>query len=705
MGIIADLMTHWWLAQVTHADWQARARACRRLGELRATAALEALIARLDDEDAAVRRAACLALAEIGGRYAREALLERLADIDPTVRRASAEALRLMNAGEIVELLDSGSPLEGVTLTGEERASIIPLLRRWATASSHRLRALACVGLGRMGDEEDVPTLIAWASDDTAPVREAAISALGRLREPRALPALIALLRDADAVTRRQACQALGEIGDARALQPLCDILRDAMPDVRAEACRALARLGNPLVAPLLLALLDDLAPAVRWAACEVLGEFGDVRAVELLIARLKDGALEVRCAACRALGRLGDPRAVEPLLELVETMTGDTLTAACAALETLGEGELVAGVRRLLGNAAPGEVAQEMATEARLLRIARRWLESEYPSLRARACAVLAALGATASVLALLEDEAAEVRKAACTAFTTLRAPAAVDALLARLDGDRADIRELACRGLGTQGDAHALPALLRCMGEADLQVRLAACDAIRVLGEPMLGRALRDVMLEKRAARQSLAHLAERGDLRMLGPLTELAYSSGSQAGDTDWVYPTVTLLTRALKPYARTLCCTACMARVEQRTITQGTAVRAEVLTCRVCRRADALTLGINEIVAVLDDDMADAVLVTRGMARVNVRHYDALFDFDRVEVGQASDYTIEQFCMRAGNDTDPVRAPRYRALPVTVRAGTGISENALRVLDHVFGTVVYVSSQGFVVGDEG
>jgi hypothetical protein len=58
---------------------------------------------------------------------------------------------------------------------------------------------------------------------------------------------------------------------------------------------------------------------------------------------------------------------------------------------------------------------------------------------------------------------------------------------------------------------------------------------------------------------------------------------------------------------------------------------------------------------------------------------------------VEIIQASDEDIERFAVQVGNDTDPLRQPRYRQLHCRIGLTCHLSENSLRVLQSVFGVV--------------
>lgn len=65
--------------------------------------------------------------------------------------------------------------------------------------------------------------------------------------------------------------------------------------------------------------------------------------------------------------------------------------------------------------------------------------------------------------------------------------------------------------------------------------------------------------------------------------------------------------------------------------------------------------------------------------------------ALFDFDWVEIVQATDEDVERFAMQVGNDTDPFRRPRYPNMHCVIGPDCNLSENTLRILHRTFGEV--------------
>jgi hypothetical protein len=72
-------------------------------------------------------------------------------------------------------------------------------------------------------------------------------------------------------------------------------------------------------------------------------------------------------------------------------------------------------------------------------------------------------------------------------------------------------------------------------------------------------------------------------------------------------------------------------------------------------------------------------------------VNWLTHRKLFDFDEVEIAQTTDEDVERFAVQVGNDTDPKRKPRYQKMRCVVSSECQLSENTMRILERMFGTV--------------
>jgi hypothetical protein len=110
------------------------------------------------------------------------------------------------------------------------------------------------------------------------------------------------------------------------------------------------------------------------------------------------------------------------------------------------------------------------------------------------------------------------------------------------------------------------------------------------------------------------------------------------------------------------------------------------------CRVCRRSSGLLSCPKGIVAVLDNRWTKKYELREGCLRVNWISHRELFDLDQVEIIRATDEEVERFAVQLGNDTDPVRRPRYEQLPCIIGPDCRLSENSIRILASIFKEVL-------------
>lgn len=110
------------------------------------------------------------------------------------------------------------------------------------------------------------------------------------------------------------------------------------------------------------------------------------------------------------------------------------------------------------------------------------------------------------------------------------------------------------------------------------------------------------------------------------------------------------------------------------------------------CRACHQSREFLDWSGEVVAVLDAGMSDERRERAGVLRVNYLARGSVFDFDRVDIVQATDAEVERFAVQVGNDTDEFRRPRYRQMTCAVSSQCGLSENTMRILRSMFGEVV-------------
>ncbi|HSL11880.1 MAG TPA: HEAT repeat domain-containing protein [Actinomycetota bacterium] len=197
-------------------------------------------------------------------------------------------------------------------------------------------------------DASAVRVALAGLDDDDVRVRRVAAVALGDLGDPAALPALTEASRDRDAEVRANAIDAVAGLGGNDPAQGvLTEALRDRDPRVRVAAAEALARSGDQAA----IGVLEELAaaPAVeeRVLALRAMGRVAGSRSADVVAARLVDEAPAVRAQALRAAASIDPAGALDAALAATADPSRLVRDAAADALTTIGE----AAVPALVGS------------------------------------------------------------------------------------------------------------------------------------------------------------------------------------------------------------------------------------------------------------------------------------------------------------------------------------------------------------------
>jgi HEAT repeat protein len=255
---LREVLRHWGSLDdaVSSTRSRSRVRRCRghyRLGVLAEPAALDAVLAGLDDRDFAVRRTAMIALGSFPepvvidhllGAAAAEPRLRRdfLASVDrigsaavPTLRRALNRSLSDTAGGDRRGFLAA----EALGLVGAVAA--VPTLERALEGSSVELKIACMHALGQLGAPSSVVALSGPLGHSNPDVRRVAADALGLVGGVWAVPALLAVLHDDSIEVARAAANALVRCGpDGRA------VLAQSSAPVAREVL-ALSRIGEPV--------------------------------------------------------------------------------------------------------------------------------------------------------------------------------------------------------------------------------------------------------------------------------------------------------------------------------------------------------------------------------------------------------------------------------------------------------------------------
>ena len=274
------------------------------------TGVVNALIARLKDENASVRRAAANSLGRLGDVRAVVALIAVLADSDAEVRATAIDALADFEDPRAV-------------------APIIAMLKDPVTdVKKNALNALSRWDHG-------VPTapVIALLDDPDAEVRHGAVDLLDHLEARSAGPAIARLIHDPNSDVRGAVVQALGNLNEQSGAAAITEALADPNPDVRHAALSALNDLKAPISETTLLKMMTDVDPDVRQAAAHIAGDRSVIAAIPTLRRLIDDPKSDVRETATEALGSIADPAARQALRAALQSPDPKVRRAAAEAL------------------------------------------------------------------------------------------------------------------------------------------------------------------------------------------------------------------------------------------------------------------------------------------------------------------------------------------------------------------------------------
>lgn len=265
------------LRALADRDAWVRYYACQALGRLRAVSAVEAIVARMDDEAGQVQVAAVEALARLGTDSAAAALRRAAAAVDPDLARAAL-----------------------LGLASQKRRDALPLIEQAARSPDRVTRLMALEAASAFDAPEVVEILRAVTADDDEEVRRAAIGHLAARPGSAATLALIALLAEPRA--RESVVSALLDSRVDR-LAALLSALETAEEEIAPLLVRVLGRSAEPVAA--LSVALASSGPSGRRAAADALAALAVHRSRSVLERALaEDTDPEVRRIAARALGR-----------------------------------------------------------------------------------------------------------------------------------------------------------------------------------------------------------------------------------------------------------------------------------------------------------------------------------------------------------------------------------------------------------------
>jgi len=213
------------------------------------------------------------------------------------------------------------------------------------------IRAIAAMGLSRIGDPRAVEPIKRLLTDPYEDVQETAVEALSSLRSWLSVDDLMSMLRDEKPVLRKNAALLLGKIDAREAAHALGFALKDGDVTVRKACVEAFSLLKTEASVQFLILALTDEDPGIRVSAALSLGRIGGEGVFEALSLLLSDSDDSVRVAVSKAFGILSDKRADAPLIRLLADKSGFVVTTTIESLSKIGGNEARSALLRMLSS------------------------------------------------------------------------------------------------------------------------------------------------------------------------------------------------------------------------------------------------------------------------------------------------------------------------------------------------------------------
>lgn len=215
----------------------------------------------------------------------------------------------------------------------------------------------------------------------------------------------------------------------------------------------------------------------------------------------------------------------------------------------------------------------------------------------------------------------------------------------------------------------------------------RLYRAKHKRMSIESWLAQLNADHWLERFIARQVLAY---RGGEAVKPLNQEARAASGEQEVTAVWLLQSISMDTHArLAAEKDNLLCAQCLIRCAELWIDLPWQRDITYYGCRRCGQSRRFIHCPHPVVAVLDNTwLADMTQETKWL-RVNWFGLQIPFDFDSVEIINATDEDVERFAVRVSNHSDSTHQKRFKQIDCTVVCP--LSKNTLRVLDTTFGQI--------------
>jgi len=310
--------------------------AINSIGVRRAAQAVDALIEKLGDRDAAVASAAAVALGHIGGDQAAQALTRALAEAPAGAR--SDVAIGCVLCAE--QYLAAGQTAAAVKLYDTVRQADVPnqrhleairgaILARGSEGVPLLVEQLEStdkeiLGIGLRAARElpgrDVTEALAKELDRLAPDRRPLLLlALADRHDEAVLPIVLGAAQKGSQDLRLTAIEILVRLGNASCVPALLEVATAGDRELSAAAAETLVRLADKRVDADLLARLPQAKGRMRQTLIELAAQRQIAAALPAMVASLQDSDAGIRNAAVEAVGILGQDQQAADLVKLLQ--------------------------------------------------------------------------------------------------------------------------------------------------------------------------------------------------------------------------------------------------------------------------------------------------------------------------------------------------------------------------------------------------
>ncbi|MCE1246396.1 MAG: HEAT repeat domain-containing protein [Firmicutes bacterium] len=474
----------------------------------------------------------------------------------------------------------------------------------------------------------------ALGSDDRE-IREAAVVRITKLTGKRVGDTMCREIdKTSNPFLKKTLTLALGYRGDARAVDGLAKYLEEGDPETALSAINSLAIINDYHVVHLLILALSNKFKEVRRRAADLLKSrditFGDAFV----------DAMERRRGGSDRLAQIEDVRIIAPLLKARVSRNIEMRWAAHDVLSRLGD------------------FAVETFIEA---------LRTRNKKVKREVAGYLGKLGdmrALQPITEMLADENADVRSDAVIALGALGHPDSFDYIISSLRDPKT--AEAAVEALGLFGGEQAFDALIKIIDTKDMAIKNAVLKTLGKMGETRCLDKLFD--LERKAKNPKLKQA-------VLTTVEQIVNAN------------------RALEDSVAEMRCSHCFSKFAGFVHKYSLFKKYSFYACSECKSSLG-TYGIEEIVAVIDNQMEESAVREGGTLIVNWLANKRPFEFDELRILEAEDADVREFIKIAVIESKMESfRNRMKSVTVTFGAGLSLSDETMNDLKKIFKVAIH------------